>query len=278
MSLFQVVQRVLNKAGNAFIEPRREDGHGSTELNPTHVTGDFNTQLPQEQFEELVPQKNALTNDQLRDSPVPVSLPLAQTFPLPDAQLAQLIPQTDVLTREQLDSAPVIVETGLIQPTTPLDVQPVSIETLPLPDGAATAEKQLPDNHQVMVSNQIVQPTTPDDTQPTSENQTLVFTETVVSNTPTRTPFVTPSVGKRIRITWYSLQASPENSATVVAGICFGLVGPNIHTWELSKYGAIIAHNFKAADCYVEGAVDEILYLDQDIAQIVRGNINYEEV
>lgn len=33
MSLFAVVQRILNKAGNAFIEPRREDGHGSAADN-----------------------------------------------------------------------------------------------------------------------------------------------------------------------------------------------------------------------------------------------------
>lgn len=61
--------------------------------------------------------------------------------------------QTDSLTREELDSAPVVVETGLTQPTTPADTQPVSVAALPLPDGAATEAKQLPDNHQVSVSN-----------------------------------------------------------------------------------------------------------------------------
>jgi hypothetical protein len=37
MSLFDVVFRALNKAGNDFVEVRREDGHGSTSANPTHV-------------------------------------------------------------------------------------------------------------------------------------------------------------------------------------------------------------------------------------------------
>ena len=45
------------------------------------------------------------------------------------------------------------VNTGLTQPTTPADTQPVSAASLPLPAGAATAAKQLPDNHQVQVSN-----------------------------------------------------------------------------------------------------------------------------
>ena len=45
------------------------------------------------------------------------------------------------------------IDTGLTQPTTPDDTQPVSVDTLPLPTGAATEAKQLPDNHQVTVSN-----------------------------------------------------------------------------------------------------------------------------
>jgi hypothetical protein len=94
--------------------------------------------------------------------------------------------QKDALTRAQLDSAPVVVNTGLIQPTTPADtqpvsgtvelgatslaaleqtsvtllnpllqgttptdVQPVSATSLPLPAGAATESKQLPDGHKV---------------------------------------------------------------------------------------------------------------------------------
>ena len=48
---------------------------------------------------------------------------------------------------------PTYVDTGLVQPTTPDDTQPVSVDSLPLPTGAATEAKQLPDNHNVTVSN-----------------------------------------------------------------------------------------------------------------------------
>lgn len=78
MSLFTVVQRILDKAGTAFIEPRREDGHGSSALTPSFVNTGLTT-------------------------------------------------QTDALTRAELDAAPVVVETGLTQPTTPADTQPVEI-------------------------------------------------------------------------------------------------------------------------------------------------------
>lgn len=40
MALLDVVFRALNKAGDAFIEMRREDGHGSDSSTPTHVTLD----------------------------------------------------------------------------------------------------------------------------------------------------------------------------------------------------------------------------------------------
>lgn len=105
MAFLDVVFRVLDKAGVSFIEPRREDGHGSNSASPSHVL-------------------------------------------LPASQV-----QTNALTDAQLRATAVAVDTGLIQPTTPADTQPVSAAALPLPAGAATAAKQLPDNHQVTVSN-----------------------------------------------------------------------------------------------------------------------------
>lgn len=41
MSLLSVVFRVLDKAGAAFIEPRREDGHGSAANNRSFVRDDY---------------------------------------------------------------------------------------------------------------------------------------------------------------------------------------------------------------------------------------------
>lgn len=150
-------------------------------------------------------QKNALTNAELRATPVVVDTNLVQpttpldvqpvsatSLPLPTGAateatqtslLAELeTQQKDALTNAQLRLAPVVVDTQLSQPTTPLDTQPVSAASLPLPSGAATEvtlessrvllsaieANQLPDNHQVTVSNQIVQPTTPLDVQPIS--------------------------------------------------------------------------------------------------------------
>lgn len=123
-------------------------------------------------------QKNSLTNSELRASPVPVSTGLVQpttptdiqpvsvnNLPLPNgaATAAKQLPDNhnvtvsnqvqQPLTDSQLRFSPVPVNTGLQQPTTPTDVQPVSATNLPLPTGAATAAKQLPDNHNVTVSN-----------------------------------------------------------------------------------------------------------------------------
>lgn len=149
-------------------------------------------------------QKNALTDDELRASPVPVNTGLIQgttpadtqpvsisTLPLPngaatEATLVQVnsnlgtdgstpptiagtgirgwlrgiyeklsgnFTVTGPLTNSELRASPVNVNTGLAQGTTPADTQPISATTLPLPNGAATSAKQLPDNHQVTVSN-----------------------------------------------------------------------------------------------------------------------------
>ena len=38
MTWMNVVFRALDRAGSVFIEPRREDGHGSSAANPTFVT------------------------------------------------------------------------------------------------------------------------------------------------------------------------------------------------------------------------------------------------
>ena len=44
MATFDVVFRVLNKLGTGFIEPRREDGHGSSDLNPSFTADSGETE------------------------------------------------------------------------------------------------------------------------------------------------------------------------------------------------------------------------------------------
>lgn len=46
------------------------------------------------------------------------------------------------LTDSELRASPIDVDTGLVQPTTPADIQPISATNLPLPSGAATSAKQ----------------------------------------------------------------------------------------------------------------------------------------
>lgn len=81
--------------------------------------------LPDPQFQALVPQKNALTNAELRAAPVPVSgtvelspsniTELKQisnfptVFPLPADQLAALTPMDQALTNDQLRAVPITV-------------------------------------------------------------------------------------------------------------------------------------------------------------------------
>lgn len=99
-------------------------------------------------------QTDALTDAELRASAVAVSGNWLTE--------AQYVANTQIngLTDAELRASPVPVDTGLTQPTTPTDTQPISAAALPLPSGAATAAKQLPDNHQVTVSNQVAQPLT----------------------------------------------------------------------------------------------------------------------
>ena len=98
-------------------------------------------------------------------------------YPLPSGQVSALIPQTDGLTDAQLRAGDVGVDTGLTQPTTPSDTQPVSAASLPLPTGAATAAGQLPDNHQVTVSNHPAEYPLPDSQVSTLTPQTDALTD-----------------------------------------------------------------------------------------------------
>lgn len=92
-----------------------------------------------------------VTGDWLTNAQYVAAIPTE--YPLPAAQVSTLTPQTNALTDAQLRASAVPVNTGLTQPTTPADTQPMSAVSLPLPTGASTAAKQLPDNHQVKVSN-----------------------------------------------------------------------------------------------------------------------------
>ena len=84
MSFLDVVFRALNKAGDEFIEARREDGHGSAPATPTHVN------IDPAQVDELKQQTGGLTDAQLRLTPVKVDDDETQNKlqAIKDAQLA----------------------------------------------------------------------------------------------------------------------------------------------------------------------------------------------
>lgn len=112
MSLFSVVNRLLNKAGDSFIEARREDGHGSDAALPSFV------ELPADQV-----QTDALTNDELRAAPLDVNTGLIQPTTPDDTQPVN-VTETVGLTNAQLRSAPIEVTGSLT--IDPPDLQQVA--------------------------------------------------------------------------------------------------------------------------------------------------------
>ncbi|MEK6788522.1 MAG: hypothetical protein AABY68_06185 [Pseudomonadota bacterium] len=103
MSLFSVVFRALNKAATDFIEPRREDGHGSAVDTPTFVdtgliqpTRPTDTQTVAGVVSLDAPSIAALQQVVAAIANFPAS------YPLPGSQVTALAPQTDALTNMQL--------------------------------------------------------------------------------------------------------------------------------------------------------------------------------
>lgn len=126
------------------------DGVEISESNPLAVAGEISNlpteyPLPDAQVGVLTPQTDALTDAELRATPVPVSttsLPLptdAATETTLAAVLAKLIaaPSTEA-KQDDIITALASLLTELAQKTEPSNTQPVSAAALPLPSGAAT--------------------------------------------------------------------------------------------------------------------------------------------
>lgn len=88
---------------------------------------------------------------------------------------------------------------------------------------------------------------------------------------------VTPASGKKIRLYWWGLSASPDNTATNIVSLRWTTTGTDFVKVPLSQYGGIFAHSYKGGRAYVEGAVDEALAINLSSAQSVTLNIDYEE-
>jgi len=113
---------------------------------------------------------------------------------------------------------------------------------------------------------------------PTDPKERVIIALAANTNTSGDTIVATPASGKKIRLWWYNMGAHPANSAHVVAGLKFGVSGTPFNETPLSQYGAATAHSFKSGRSYIEGAVDESLYIALDTAQLVYVNIDYEEI
>jgi hypothetical protein len=109
-------------------------------------------------------------------------------------------------------------------------------------------------------------------------NDGAITPKAVTANSSGTTIIVTPSSGKSIRLWWYNISASPDNSASVTAGLRFTSGGTDFFNDRFSQYGGKNAHSFKAGRSYYQGGVNQSLYVNLDSAQTVFVNVDYEEI
>lgn len=127
--------------------------------------------------------------------------------------------QKNALTNGELRASPLVVNTGLNQPTTPADTQPVNVQNQI--SGFATEVKQLPDNHNVTVSNfpasQVVEVSAPLPVEQDSGEQEFIHVPFTATNAGD-TIVYTPAIGKRIRLRWiYAINDPTASTAPVIS-------------------------------------------------------------
>lgn len=105
-----------------------------------------------------------------------------------------------------------------------------------------------------------------------------VLTRPLKVTTAGETLVLTPAAGKAVRIWFYAVVARATNSAEVEVALRWGAAGTNFLITSLSQYGGAYAHSFKAGDAFIQGAVDQSVYIDLSGAQVVYVNMDYEEV
>jgi hypothetical protein len=98
----------------------------------------------------------------------------------------------------------------------------------------------------------------------------------VTSATSGSSLIVTPTTGSYLRLHYVALNADGGNAADVTSAVCFSATGSLIYKMSL-KPGSIFARNVGAGRRYLEGAVDESLYLNLSTTQTVNVTIEYDE-
>jgi hypothetical protein len=91
------------------------------------------------------------------------------------------------------------------------------------------------------------------------------------------TVVVTPSSGKALRVYYLSMNADGGNTADVTAYFRFGAAGAAKYKKSL-KAGAIFARAIGGGRKYIQGAMDEPLYINLSAAQTVNWDVEYDEV
>lgn len=236
------------------------DGHNVTVDNlPSEYP------LPAAQVSTLTPQTNALTDAQLRATPIDVNASFDTTglateseqetqtalledikanqlpdghnvtvdnqpteFPLPSAQISTLTPQTDGLTDAQLRAAPIDVN--------------ASIDTTEL----ATKANQ---TNGEQITNE------------RSKLDLIPYAELLTSS-----DSITPSAGKAIQVVWVQIVANPDNTAANLTTIEFD-GGPTLYKVYALGRSAVFT-----------GEADQALNIELDTAEPVSVNIQYRLV
>lgn len=135
----------------------------------------------------------------------------------------------------------------------------VSATSLPLPSGAATEAKQLPDNHQVQVSNFPSKQAIADSTD--SEYLRVATSVTTAGDT----TLVTPAAGKRIRLQWVYAINDPTALISTKLTVKLGTAVQYV-AWAISKRQQLT------------GAVDAPLVINLSAAGDVAVTVFYQEV
>lgn len=110
-----------------------------------------------------------------------------------------------------------------------------------------------------------------------AQTEAVQLAKTAPANTIGTTIVHTPAAGKKVRITYYNLNADAGNAAAVTASLRFGVAGADLVKASLVA-GAILARNIGAGKRYFEGAINESLIVNLSAAQLVNVNIEYAEI
>ena len=164
-------------------------------------------------------------------------LPVEATFTTGDIQIGAVeLKNATFDDRVAVINTAPTTEFGVVTRNIPSGTQVVSAASLPLPAGAATSAKQLPDNHQVTVSNQI--------DQPIEEGGTMVANK----GTGWVDPQTDALTDTELRATPISVLPSPAGTGTLANGAETTVAGTAVEVLAAGARKGIIIQNVGAAN------------------------------